>query len=83
MGWDIYFRIFLCIISFIGVLLHNQIIIINICGLGSDTKYFLDLKVESEQLYSDTEDPEILKRFETAIEFGDKSEKSEDDSIIV
>ena len=46
-------------------------------------KKFLDLKVESEQLYSDTEDPEILKRFETAIEFGDKSEKSEDDSIIV
>ena len=55
MGWDIYVRIFLYLILIIGVMIHNEIIIINICGLASDTKYFLDLKVEIEQLYSDTE----------------------------
>ena len=40
MGWDIYIRIFLYIISFIGVIIHNEIVVINICNLGSDTKYF-------------------------------------------
>ena len=48
--------------------MHNQIIVINVCGLGSDTKYFMDLKVESEQLYSTTDNPEILKRFESQVE---------------
>ena len=67
-GWDLYVRLFLYLILFIGVLLHNQIIVINVCGLGSDTKYFLDLKVESEQLYSTTDNPEILKRFESQVE---------------
>ena len=65
MGWDLYFRIFLYVISFIGVLIHNEIIIINICNLGSDTKYFLDLKVESEKIFSNADNPEIIKRYET------------------
>ena len=73
MGWDIYVRIFLYLILIIGVMIHNEIIIINICGLASDTKYFLDLKVEIEQLYSDTDEPEILKRFETIDEMDDKN----------
>ena len=64
--WIIY------LILIIGVMIHNEIIIINICGLGSDTKYFLDIKVEIEQLYSDTDDPEILKRYETLDEMDDK-----------
>ena len=66
-GWDLYVRLFLYLILFIGVLLHNQIIVINICGLASDTKYFLDLKLESEQLYSNTDNPEILQRYETQV----------------
>ena len=73
MGWDIYVRIFLYLILIIGVMIHNEIIIINIWGLASDTKYFLDLKVEIEQLYSDTDEPEILKRFETIDEMDDKN----------
>ena len=73
MGWDIYVRIFLYLILIIGVMIHNEIIIINMCGLASDTKYFLDLKVEIEQLYSDTDEPEILKRFETIDEMDDKN----------
>ena len=65
MGWDIYIRIFLYIILFIVTMIHNEIIIINICGISSDAKYFMDLKVEIEEIYSITDDPEILKRYET------------------
>jgi hypothetical protein len=73
LGWDLYIRIFLYLILIIGILLHNQIIVINICGLGFDTKYFLDLKVENESLYSISEDVEVLKRFETLDELEDKN----------
>ena len=68
MGWDLYFRIFLHVISTIGVMIHNEIVVINICNLGSDTKYFLDLKVESEELFAKTNDPSVIKRFESAAE---------------
>ena len=64
-GWDIYIRFFLFIILLIVTLIHNEIIIINLCGLSSDAKYFMDLKVESENIYSITDDPETLKRYET------------------
>ena len=64
-GWDLYVRLSLYLVLFIGVLLHNQIIVVNICGLGSDTKYFLDIKFEDERLYSITNSPDILKRYET------------------
>ena len=65
MKWDIYIRIFFYIISFVGVLIHNEIVIINICA-----KYFLDLKVKNEVLYSDTDDPVILKRYEILKRYG-------------
>ena len=70
-----YVRIILYIFSFIGVLLHNEIIVINICGLGSDTKYFLDTRLKSEEEYTTSDDPNILKRFETLemIEYTDDS----------
>ena len=68
MGYDLYFRIFLNIISTIGVMIHNEIIVINICNLGSDTKYFLDLQVESDELFAKTDNPEIMKRFDSLIE---------------
>ena len=64
-NWDLYFRIVLYVISFIGVMIHNEIVVINICNLGSDTKYFLDLKLENEELFTNTDNPEILKRYET------------------
>ena len=60
-----YIRIVLFLISFFGVILHNEIIVINICGLGSDTKYFLDKRLKSEAEYNNSDDPNILKRFET------------------
>ena len=68
MGWDMYVRIFLYAISFIGVLIHNEIVVINICNLGSDTKYFLDLEVKREDLFMSTDDPDIIKKFETEME---------------
>jgi len=64
-NWSLYFRIFLYVISFIGVLIQNEIVIINICNLGSDTKYFLDLKLKSEELFSRTNDPKIMQRYES------------------
>ena len=64
MGY-IYIRIFLYIISFIGVIIHNEIVVINICNLGSDTKYFLDLQVELEEKFANTDNPVIIKRYET------------------
>ena len=64
-SWDLYFRIVLNVISFIGVMIHNEIVVINICNLGSDTKYFLDLKLENEELFTNTDNPEIIKRYET------------------
>ena len=73
MGWDLYFRIFLYLILIISVMIHNEIIIINVYGLGSNTKYFLDLKYNNELLYYETDDPEILERFETYIELDDKT----------
>ncbi len=76
LGYDLYIRLFLYIILIIGVLIHNEIIVINICGLASDTKYFLDLKVKNEELYSDADEPEILQRFET-IELEDKNKNDD------
>ena len=70
MGWDLYFRIFLYIISTIGVMIHNEIVVINICNLGSDTKYFLDLKLANEEIFNKAENPEIIKRYETFAEMG-------------
>ena len=67
---------FLYIISFIGVIIHNEIVIINICELGSDTKYFLDLKVINEEIYSNEDNPEILKRYETLTEMEEKNDET-------
>ena len=58
MGVHKYIRIVLYIISLIGVLLHNEIIVINICGLGSDTKYFLDDIVKNDEEYTKADDPD-------------------------
>ena len=71
-----YIRIVLYIISFIGVILHNEIVVINILGLGSDTKYFYDALVKNEEEYSNADDPDILKKFETI----DFNEYKDDDS---
>ena len=65
MGWFKYIRIVLYIISFIGVIIHNEIVVINICGLASDTKYFLDMMAKNEEEYIKADNPDILKRFET------------------
>ena len=73
MGWDLYVRIFFYIISFFGVLIHNEIIVINYCGLGSDMKYFLDLKFEKEEEYINADNPDELKRFETMTEMENQS----------
>ena len=76
--WETYVRFALYIISFIGVMIHNEVIVINICNLGSDTKYFLDKIVKSEELYSSSNNPDILKRFET---FEMETKNEDEDSI--
>ena len=64
--WDIYLRIALYVISFIGVILHNEIVVINICNLG----------FKHEELYINSDDPDILKRYETLLEMEAKSERN-------
>ena len=76
-GWSIYFRIVLYVISFFGVLLHNEIVVINICGLASDTKYFYDNLVKSEEEYMKSDDFNILQRFETL----EMTDLEEDDPV--
>ena len=73
MGWDLFIRLLLYVILFIGVMIHNEIIIINMCGLGSNTKYYLDLKLKNEELFSEADD-ETLKKFETLNEEDKNSE---------
>ena len=75
MRGHIYIRIILYLVSLIGVLLHNEIIVTNICGLGSDTKYFLDIVAKNDEEYNNTDNPDILKKFETI----EMSEQQEDE----
>ena len=77
MGWYKYIRIVLYVFSFIGVMLHNEIVVVNICGLSSDTKYFYDNLVKSEEEYMKADDPDILKRFESI----DINEYQDEDSV--
>ena len=72
--WEMYFRIFLYLILIIGVLIHNEIVVINICNLGSDTKYFLDLELQKEELFTKTDNPDIIKRYETLMEMDSKDD---------
>ena len=85
MGWDLYVRIFLYVISFFGVLILNEIIVINYCELGSDTKYFLDIKVEEEEKYIKAFKLDELQKFGTLNEMDEQSDNnmSNDDSNII
>ena len=77
---------FLYVISFIGALIHNEIIIINICGLGSDTKYFLDLEVKKEEEYINADNLDDLKKFGTITEMEEQSNdtsSNEDENKII
>ncbi len=47
--------------------MHNEIVIINLCGLNQSTKLYLDKKVIEEDLLSNSENNDILKRFDTTI----------------
>ena len=66
--WDIFVRLFLFLVSAVGVMIHNEIMVINLCNLGSDTKYFLDIQVESDELFATTDNPEIMKRFDSQVD---------------
>ena len=77
---------FLYLISFTGVLIHNEIIIINICGLGSDTKYFLDLEVKKEEEYVNADNLDDLKKFGTITKMEEQSNdtsSNEDENKII
>ena len=80
---DFYIRIFLYLVSAIGVIIHNEIVVINICNLGSDTKYFLDLEVKSEELFANTDNPEIIKRYDSLAEEEKSDEQSNENEEIL
>ena len=50
--WEIIIRFFIYIILFIAALIHNEIVIITKCGLGENTKLFMDEKAKEELLLS-------------------------------
>ena len=75
-AWDLALRIILYIFSAICAILHNEIVVINVCNLGSDTRYFLDLQVEDEGIFSNTDDIEIIRHYET---MDDLSTEKKDD----
>ena len=58
---DLAARIIIYVILFIGVMIHNEIFIINLCGLNLQTKLYLDKMVKQEELLSNTNNEEILK----------------------
>lgn len=63
--WEISLRISIYVILFIAAMIHNEIFIITKCGLGENTKLFLDEKVKEEMsMINDTD----LKRNDTMIE---------------
>ena len=65
-------------------MIHKEIVVINICNLGSDTKYFLDLEVKSEELFANTDNPEIMKRYDSLVseEISESEQSNEKEEII-
>ena len=68
----------LYVILTIGVIIHNELVVINICDLGSDTKYFLGKKFNEEKLFEKADDPHSLKKFVTFKEMESRNEERED-----
>ena len=70
--WEITLRIFIYVILFIAAMIHNEIFIITKCGLGENTKLFLDEKVKEEMSLINDND---LKRNDTMIELDENNNK--------
>ena len=79
-GIEFIYRIIVYLILFITALIHNEIFIINKCGLANNTKLFLDEKVNEENILSslDGDNNELLKRYDTMIELEDNVNSSEE-----
>ena len=79
-GIEFVYRIIVYLILFITALIHNEIFIINKCGLANNTKLFLDEKVNEENILSslDGDNNELLKRYDTMIELEDNVNNSEE-----
>jgi hypothetical protein len=75
-------RIFIYITLLITAMIHNEIFIITKCGLGDNTKLFLDEKVKEEMLLSNLDggDIEVLKRYDTMIELEIKAHDVENEN---
>ena len=58
--WDLAVRIILYIFSLCCVIMHNEIVVLNVCNLASDTKYFFDLQIINEELYPDIDDVDVI-----------------------
>ena len=82
--FDVFARIFIYIILFIAAMIHNEIFIITKCGLGDNTKLFLDEKVKEEMMLSNLEGEnfEILKRYDTMIEMEMNNNNEENENNI-
>ena len=68
--WEIIIRFFIYIILFIAALIHNEIVIITKCGLGENTKLFMDEKAKEELLLSSPDAEEIvLEKSDSTIDY--------------
>lgn len=77
--WELVIRIILYVIATFGIIVHNEILIVNIFGLGSYTKYFLEIKLKNEELYSNTDNPDIISRYETFNEMTFMEDEDDDE----
>ena len=76
--WEISLRMCIFVILFIAAMIHNEIFIITRCGLGDNTKLFLDEKVKEEMsLINNEGDQELLKRFDSMIELEENFKNGE------
>ena len=83
-NWKIYFYFLLYIILFIGAMIHNEIFIINKWGFNTNTKLFLNFKLDEERTISiidendDNEDEDIEKIVEQQQNILPSEDNSED-----
>ena len=64
--FQIIIRIFLYLILFVAAMIHNEIFIITKCGLGDNTKLYLEKRLEEEKILSNPDTKmEELSRYDT------------------
>ena len=73
--WELSLRLLIYVILFIAAMIHNEIFIITKCGLGENTKLFMDEKVKEEMSLINNDD---LKRNDTMIELDENNNNNQE-----